>query len=240
VFDRGSAGWYRRPVGEKAVVGAPEAPEKEGGMPKQATEPGLTDRQRRILEFIATTVEERGYPPSVREIGEAVGLHSPSSVHAQLATLAQRGLLARDPTRPRAIRLRGAAERRSRPADLVEVPLVGRVAAGAPLLATESVEATLSLPRELVGSGTLFALRVRGDSMSGAGILDGDTVVVRQQPTAEEGEIVAALVGEEATVKRLSRAGGRVRLLPENPAYDPIEPDEATVLGKVVAVLRRL
>ena len=202
----------------------------------------LTERQRRILEYIGQTRDERGYPPSVREIGDAVGLHSPSSVHAQLATLAQKGYLTKDPTKPRAIRVHGA----ERPAtasnpNIVEVPLVGRIAAGGPILAEQNVEDTMALPRDLVGSGTLFALTVRGDSMTGAGILDGDTVIIRQQPEASDGEIVAALVGDdEATVKRLSRKGGKVRLLAENPAYDPIEPEEMSVLGKVVAVLRRV
>ena len=201
----------------------------------------LTDRQRRILDFIAQTRDERGYPPSVREIGDAVGLHSPSSVHAQLATLAQKGYLTKDPTKPRAIRVHGAEHAAPSSANLVEVPLVGRIAAGGPILAEQNVEDTMALPRDLVGSGTLFALTVRGDSMTGAGILDGDTVIIRQQPEASDGEIVAALVGDdEATVKRLSRKGGKVRLLAENPAYDPIEPEEMSVLGKVVAVLRRV
>ena len=201
----------------------------------------LTDRQQKILDFIAQTRDERGYPPSVREIGDAVGLHSPSSVHAQLATLAQKGYLTKDPTKPRAIRVHGAEAPAARRANLVDVPLVGRIAAGGPILAEENVEDTMALPKDLVGSGTLFALTVRGDSMTGAGILDGDTVIIRQQPEAHDGEIVAALVGDdEATVKRLSRKGGRVRLLAENPAYDPLEPEQISVLGKVVAVLRRV
>jgi len=204
----------------------------------------LTDRQRRILDFIAHTRDERGYPPSVREIGDAVGLHSPSSVHAQLATLAQKGYLTKDPTKPRAIRVHDAstpAKAGASSANTVEVPLVGRIAAGGPILAEENVEDTMALPRDLVGSGTLFALTVRGDSMINAGILDGDTVIVRQQAEASDGEIVAALVGDdEATVKRLARKGGKVRLLAENPAYDPIEPEQVSVLGKIVAVLRRV
>jgi repressor LexA len=206
----------------------------------------LTDRQRRILDYITRTVDDRGYPPSVREIGDAVGLHSPSSVHAQLATLAEKGLLAKDPTKPRAIRVhrepaRGrSAGRSASRSDIVEIPLVGRIAAGGPILAEESVEDTMPLPRDLVGSGTLFALTVKGDSMIEAGIFDGDTVIVRQQQTAEEGEIVAALIDDEATVKRLSRKGGKVRLIAENPAYEPLEPDNLSVLGKVVAVLRRV
>lgn len=202
----------------------------------------LTDRQRLILEHIQETVEERGYPPSVREIGEAVGLHSPSSVHAQLASLAEKGFLTKDPSRPRAIRVHvpeGTAA--AAPAGIREVPVLGQIAAGSPLLAEENVEDTILVPNEIAGKGTLFALRVRGDSMTGAGILDGDTVVVRQQRVAEDGEIVAALVGgDEATVKRLSRMDGRVRLLAENPAYPPIEADEISVLGRVVSVLRRL
>jgi repressor LexA len=203
----------------------------------------LTDRQRKILDYIAQTVEDRGYPPSVREIGDAVGLHSPSSVHAQLSTLAQKGLLAKDPTKPRAIRVHREPQRgRAKTArtDVVEVPLVGRIAAGGPILAEESVEDTMPLPRDLVGSGTLFALTVKGDSMIDAGIFDGDTVIVRQQQTAEDGEIVAALIEDEATVKRLSRKGGKVRLIAENPNYEPIEPENVSVLGKVVAVLRKV
>jgi repressor LexA len=202
----------------------------------------LTDRQRKILDYIAETVDDRGYPPSVREIGDAVGLHSPSSVHAQLATLAQKGLLAKDPTKPRAIRVQrdppapGKASR----SDVVDVPLVGRIAAGSPILAEESIDDTLALPRGLVGSGTLFALTVKGDSMTGAGIMDGDTVIVRQQSTADDGQIVAALIEDEATVKTLSRKGGRVRLIAENPAYEPIEPESVSILGKVVAVLRKV
>ena len=202
----------------------------------------LTSRQRAILEFITRTHKERGYPPSVREIGEAVGLQSPSSVHAQLATLAERGYLRKDPTRPRAIVVQldetGVPQQTSA---VASVPLLGQIAAGSPILATEQIEETLPLPQDLVGTGTLFALRVKGDSMINAGIFDGDTVVIRQQKTADDGTIVAALIdGEEATVKRLSRKGGRVQLLAENPAYDPIEPDDVQLLGKVVAVLRRL
>jgi repressor LexA len=205
----------------------------------------LTERQRKILEFIRRTVAQRGYPPSVREIGEAVGLHSPSSVHAQLSGLAEKGFLAKDPSRPRAIRVKGAASRQVATAGDVagvrQVPVVGRIAAGAPLLAEQNVDETLAVPEEFTGRGTLFALHVRGDSMTNAGILDGDTVIVREQPDASDGEIVAALLdGEEATVKRLSRKGGRVRLLPENDAYAPIEADDVRVLGKVVSVLRRL
>ena len=216
----------------------PSAGDSDGG----GAVADLTSRQRAILEFITRTHKDRGYPPSVREIGEAVGLQSPSSVHAQLATLAERGYLRKDPTRPRAIVVQldetGIPQQTSAVAN---VPLVGQIAAGSPILATEQIEEMLPLPEDLVGTGTLFALRVKGDSMINAGIFDGDTVVIRQQKTADDGTIIAALVdGEEATVKRLSRKGGRVRLLAENPAYEPIEPDDVQVLGKVVAVLRRL
>jgi repressor LexA len=202
----------------------------------------LTDRQRKILDYIRDTVADRGYPPSVREIGEAVGLHSPSSVHAQLAGLAEKGLLNKDPSRPRAIRVTAPKSRAAAPAQGIRrIPLLGQIAAGAPLLAEQNVEETISIPEDFTGKGTLFALTVRGDSMTNAGILDGDTVIVREQPDASDGDIVAALVDEEeATVKRLSRKGGRVRLLPENDAYEPIEADEVRVLGKVVSVLRRL
>lgn len=201
----------------------------------------LTPRQRAILEFIAATHEERGYPPSVREIGEAVGLQSPSSVHAQLASLARKGYLKKDPTRPRAIRLTLDSAGRTAPGSLRAVPVLGEIAAGHPILAEENLQETLQLPEQLVGHGTLFALRVRGDSMVEAGILDGDLCVVRQQPVADDGEIVAALVeGEEATVKRLRRQNGRVLLEPANPAYSPIEASDTQVLGKVVAVLRRV
>lgn len=212
------------------------------------TQQHLTARQRSILEYIRSTHAERGYPPSVREIGEAVGLQSPSSVHAQLGTLVDKGYLRKDPSRPRAIVVKlDEAGHSVQPqparaaAGTTNVPLIGRIAAGGPLLATEEIEDTLTLPDDLVGHGTLFALKVRGDSMIGAGILDGDTVVIRQQQTANDGEIVAAMVGdEEATVKTLRRKGGQVILEAENPAYAPIISDEVQVLGKVVSVLRRL
>lgn len=201
----------------------------------------LSSRQRAILEFIRKTQEERGYPPSVREIGEAVGLHSPSSVHAQVASLADRGYLRKDPSRPRAIRV--AVDETGLPLEqkaMQHVPLVGEIAAGGPILAHENIEDTLPLPRDLVGSGTLFALRVKGDSMTGVGIMPGDLVIVRQQQAADDGTIVAALVGgEEATVKRLRRRSGRVILEAENPAYEPIEAADLRILGRVVAVFRR-
>lgn len=200
----------------------------------------LTKRQRSIMEFIQDVTAQRGYPPSVREIGEAVGLASPSSVHAQLATLEDRGYLEKDATKPRALVVRMDTDgipMNSHPVE--QIPLIGMIAAGGPILALEHVEDTLPFPRQLVGSGTLFALRIRGDSMINAGILDGDLVIIRQQPSADDGEIVAALVGdEEATVKRLAHKRGKVMLMPENDAYVPIVPDELTILGKVVAVFR--
>lgn len=202
----------------------------------------LTQRQRAILDYIKATHADRGYPPSVREIGEAVGLLSPSSVHAQLGTLVDKGFLKKDPSRPRAIVVRGDnVPVAAPPTGTQRVPLVGRIAAGGPILATEDVEDTLTLPDDLVGHGTLFALKVRGDSMTGVGIMDGDTVVIRQQPDANDGEIVAAMVGDdEATVKTLRKRSGKIRLEAENPAYEPITTEEISVIGKVVSVLRRL
>jgi repressor LexA len=199
----------------------------------------ITPRQQRILEFIAQTVQDRGYPPTVREIGEAVGLTSSSSVHAQLANLQRAGLLTKDPTKPRAMTL--ASEAR---VDATVVPIVGRIAAGAPTLAAEHVDDYLSVPTGFVGGGEHFALRVSGTSMVDAGILDGDMVVVRSQDAADDGDIVAALVPgpaeEEATVKRLGHDGPRVMLIPENDALEPFEMVDGRILGKVVAVLRRL
>ncbi|HET9311356.1 MAG TPA: transcriptional repressor LexA [Actinomycetota bacterium] len=198
----------------------------------------VTQRQHRILEFIAETVRERGFPPTVREIGEAVGLTSSSSVHAQLANLERKGLLHKDPTKPRAMTL---SEPR---ADAVTVPLVGRIAAGSPVLADENVEEHLALPASYAGDHDHFALNVVGDSMIEAGILDGDVVVVRSQDHARDGDIVAALLPgpaeDEATVKRLGHDGSRVMLIPENPALSPFEMPDGRILGKVVAVLRKL
>jgi repressor LexA len=200
----------------------------------------LTARQRRILDFIAQTVRERGYPPTVREIGEAVGLTSSSSVHAQLATLERRGHLRKDPTKPRAMALSDAPR-----VEGVVVPLVGRIAAGAPLLAEQNVEDHLVVPMGFAGDAEHFALTVRGDSMVEAGILDGDVVVVRAQETAEDGDVVAALLPgpaeDEATVKRLRRQRGKVVLVPENPSMEPFDMHpEGRILGRVVAVLRKL
>jgi repressor LexA len=200
----------------------------------------ITPRQRRILEYIQQTVRDRGYPPTVREIGEAVGLTSSSSVHAQLENLSRRGLLRKDPTKPRAIEVAGA-----RAPSAVDVPVVGRIAAGASVMAEENVEGSLAVAEELAGSGELFALRVQGDSMIGAGILHGDMVVVRRQDVAENGAVVAVLVPgpaeHEATIKRLRRNGRRLVLIPENPAMEPFDmPEGGRVLGVVVAVLRKL
>jgi repressor LexA len=201
----------------------------------------ITARQRRIIDYIRKTVRERGYPPTVREIGEAVGLASSSSVHAQLANLERRGLVKRDPTKPRAMELRGPGSSRRA---AVEVPLVGRIAAGTALLADQNIEEYLTVPTGFAGADNHFALRVSGDSMTGAGIFDGDLVVLRRQDAADEGDIVAALLpgqGEdEATVKRFHKVGGRVMLVPENPAMEPFEMTEGRILGKVVAVLRKL
>jgi repressor LexA len=207
--------------------------------PPDAT--GLTPRQQAILRVIRQAVEERGYPPSVREIGEGVGLTSPSSVAHQLRTLERLGYLRKDPNRPRALVVADAPATGS-PANesSVSVPLLGRIAAGGPILAEQATETTMSLPRDLVGEGQLFMLQVVGDSMVDAAICDGDWVVVRQQPTAESGEIVAALLDDEATVKTLKRRDGHVWLMPHNPAYEPIPGDDAQIMGKVVSVLRRV
>jgi repressor LexA len=197
-----------------------------------------------VLTVIRESIEARGYPPSMREIGQQVGLTSSSSVAHQLRTLEEKGFLRRDPNRPRALSVytptddeTGSGDARPEPA---YVPLVGRIAAGGPILAEERVEEVLPMPRSLVGDGTLFLLRVAGDSMVDAAICDGDYVVVRQQPTAENGEIVAAMIDGEATVKTLQRRAGKVWLLPHNAAYEPIDGSDATVLGKVTAVLRRV
>jgi repressor LexA len=203
----------------------------------------LSNRQRKILEVIRDAVAEHGYPPSIREIGQSVGLASTSSVHSQLEALERKGYIRRDPTKPRAIEvyLEGPPVM-PRPLPTY-VPLVGQIAAGTPILAEEHVEEVLPLPRELVGQGEVFMLRVLGDSMVEAGVFDGDFVVVRSQPTADNGDMVAAMVPgveSEATVKYLSRKDGHVRLLPANAAYEPIDGDQATILGRVVAVLRRL
>jgi repressor LexA len=206
----------------------------------------LTARQKRILEFIRDWVGRYGYPPSVREIGEAVGLVSPSSVAYQLKELERKGFLRRDPNRPRAVDVRPPSEliddetaRAARPTPAY-VPMLGQIAAGGPILAEQAIEDVFPLPRELVGEGEVFMLHVKGDSMVEAAICDGDWVVVRQQPTANNGDIVAAMIEGEATVKTFSRRDGHVWLMPQNEAFDPIPGDEATILGRVVAVLRRI
>jgi repressor LexA len=210
---------------------------------------GLTPRQRKVLDVIKSAVERRGYPPSMREIGEAVGLTSPSSVAHQLATLERKGFIRRDPNRPRAIEVRvpdaepqaydptGEGDARPVPS---YVPVVGRIAAGGPILAEQAIEDVFPLPRQVVGDGELFMLKVVGDSMVDAAICDGDWVVVRRQPVADSGEIVAAMIDGEATVKTYRRRDGHVWLIPHNDSYDPIPGDQATVLGRVTAVLRRV
>jgi repressor LexA len=212
----------------------------------------LTPRQRKVLEVIRDQVRRNGYPPSVREIGEAVGLHSTSSVAHQLRALERKGYLRRDPNRPRAVGVmppdtpdadpysgQTDEERAARPRPTY-VPVLGRIAAGGPILAEQAIEDVFPLPKEIVGEGTLFLLRVAGESMIEAAIADGDWVVVRQQPTAENGDIVAAMIDGEATVKTLKRRPDGVWLLPHNPAFQPIPGDDATILGRVVAVLRKL
>ncbi|TXH40403.1 MAG: transcriptional repressor LexA [Actinobacteria bacterium] len=227
---------------------------------------GLSSRQQKILDMIRSVVAERGYPPSIREIGDAVGLVSPSSVAHQLHALEAKGFIRRDPHRPRAMEILAPAATDARPgvtrlpalegaagADeqlddelralmsrTAMVPVVGRIAAGGPILAEQSVETVFPLPQELVGDGELFLLRVVGDSMIDAAICDGDWVVVRSQQDAQPGEVVAALLDDEATVKTLKRRDGHTWLMPANPAYEPILGDHARIVGKVVSVLRRL
>jgi repressor LexA len=205
----------------------------------------LTERQRQILDFLTSYLDAHGYPPTVREIGEAVGLASPSTVHAHLANLERAGLIKRDPTKPRALELTDRT--RSQPAeDVHRLPLVGEIAAGSPLLADENIQEHLAVPDTLArGDGEEFLLRVKGDSMVNAGILDGDIVVVHRQDDARNGEIVVALAGQdegadEATVKRFFREGGRVRLQPENDSLDPIYAEYVQVLGAVTGVFRKL
>ena len=224
----------------------PVAPSSSSG----PSDTALTERQRTILEVIRASVTTRGYPPSIREIGDAVGLTSTSSVAHQLRTLERKGYLRRDPNRPRAVDVRGAddvvnpvltdvAGSDSLP-EPTFVPVLGRIAAGGPILAEEAVEDVFPLPRELVGEGSLFLLKVVGESMVDAAICDGDWVVVRQQNVADNGDIVAAMIDGEATVKTFKRTGGQVWLMPHNPAFDPIPGNDAVVLGKVVTVIRKI
>jgi len=213
---------------------------------------GLTDRQRKILTVIQDAVKDRGFPPTVREIADLVGLASPASVAHQLSALERKGFIKRDPNSPRAIDLTmpnksgvaidglvGGIEGEQTP-EAAFVPLVGRIAAGGPILAEESIEAIYPLPKEMVGNGELFMLEVVGDSMIDAAICHGDKVVVRKQDDAQNGEIVAALLGEEATVKTLKRKDGHVWLMPANPNYEPINGDHAKILGRVVTVMRKI
>lgn len=238
-------------------------------LPERDTGDGLTVRQRKVLEVIRNAVAARGYPPSLREIGELVGLTSPSSVAHQLSSLERKGYLRRDPNRPRAIEvispdgretpagevadlagMRGGADLGDAVVDPTGsgderpeasyVPVLGQIAAGVPITAEEVVDDVFPLPKQIVGEGSLFLLKVVGDSMIDAAICDGDWVVVRQQPQADNGDIVAAMLDNEATVKTFKRTDGHVWLLPHNPAFDPIDGDHATILGKVTAVLRRL
>ena len=211
----------------------------------------LSDKQQAILEAIQVSLDSRGYPPSMREIGDAVGLSSLSSVTHQLNQLELSGYLRRDPNRPRAVDVR-VADDGSRPPVVTDVagsdalpeptyvPVLGRIAAGGPILAEEAVEDVFPLPRELVGEGALFMLKVVGESMVDAAICDGDWVVVRQQSVADNGDIVAAMIDGEATVKTFKRTGGQVWLMPHNPAFDPIPGNDAAVLGKVVTVIRKI
>lgn len=246
--------------------GRPKADVHE--LPESESADGLTARQRRVLETIRDSIERRGYPPSMREIGDAAGLASPSSVSHQLRALEAKGFLRRDPNRPRAIEVMSpdaparpvSSPSASRPSlaavptpDMVDdtgyrderpeasyVPVVGRIAAGGPILAEEAVEDVFPLPRQLVGEGNLFLLNVVGDSMVDAAICDGDWVVVRQQPVAENGDIVAAMLDGEATVKTFRRRDGHVWLIPHNEHYEPILGDDATILGRVTTVLRKV
>ncbi len=237
-------------AGKKSVSELPDGP-------PDAT--GLTPRQQRVLATIKDSIENRGYPPSMREIGSAVGLTSTSSVSHQLRVLEEKGYLKRDPNRPRALEVflpEVMAARRSISASDVSsydetgvgdaaptatyVPLVGRIAAGGPILAEETFEEVMPLPKTLVGEGSLFLLQVTGESMIDAAICHGDYVVIRQEQTAENGEIVAAMIDGEATVKTFQRKGDKVWLMPHNEAFEPIDGTHATILGKVTAVLRRL
>lgn len=199
----------------------------------------LTSRQREILSYIKREVLSKGYPPSVREIGQAVGLSSSSTVHGHLGKLEEKGYIRRDPTKPRAIEL--INDRDVVRKDIVNVPIVGRVTAGEPILAVENIEDFFPMPRDFANyEEEVFMLRVRGDSMINAGILDGDFVVVRQQSHAENGEIVVALIEDEATVKRFFKEADHIRLQPENPRLEPIIASDVHILGKVVGVFRKV
>ena len=194
------------------------------------------DTQAKILAYIERATLQKGYPPSVREICEAIGLKSTSTVHGHLIRLEKKGLLYRDSMKPRAISV--PADHQAYRSDMIQVPVVGQVTAGVPILATENIEDFIALPQAMVGSGDHFILSVRGESMIGAGILDGDYVIVRKQNTADNGDIVIAMIEDEATVKRFYKENGVFRLQPENPTMDPIIVDELTILGKVVSLYR--
>jgi repressor LexA len=260
-FDRERSAGRRADSAAKVSRLAPRAGRPPLGPEDREPSPdGLTSRQRTILTFIKDAVDSRGYPPSMREIGEAVGLFSPSSVAYQLHALEQKGWIRRDPRLPRAIEVRlpdGAqAGPLAHPVDpgpdhdetesgdrfptAAYVPVLGRIAAGGPILAEQAVEEIFPLPRSLVGDGEIFLLKVVGESMIDAAICDGDYVAVRSQQSAENGDIVAALLDDEATVKTFQRKGNKVWLLPHNPAYSPIDGRHAQILGKVVSVLRRV
>ncbi len=199
----------------------------------------MSDKQKQILDFIMLSKKQRGYAPSMREIGETVGLASSASVSHQLSQLEKMGAISRDPNRPRTIDvLHQRAEESDLPEDMAMIPMVGQIAAGTPITADQNIEELFSLPRKLVGQGDLFLLKVKGDSMVDAAICDGDWVVIRQQQTANNGEIVAAMLEEEATVKTFKQKDGHTWLLPRNSAYEPILGDHAVILGKVVAVMR--
>ena len=198
----------------------------------------ITDKQREILEYIKEMILKKGYPPAVREICEAVHLKSTSSVHAHLATLEKNGYIRRDPTKPRAIEIVDDSFYNFR-TEVVNVPLVGRVAAGEPILATENIEGYFPVLADNLPQGDVFMLHVKGESMINAGILDGDCVIIRQQDTAHNGEIVAALIDDSATIKTFYKESGHIRLQPENDTLDPIIVDDCSILGKVVALYRQ-
>lgn len=201
--------------------------------------PDLSHRQTDILEFIKRVIRQKGYPPSVREIGDAVGLMSSSTVHGHLQTLEEKGYIRRDATKPRAIEVLDSSSEVSEK-KTVSVPIVGRVTAGQPILAQENIEDSFPVPADLVNSDTVFMLKVKGESMIEAGIMDGDLILVRQQNTARNGEIVVALIGDEATVKRFFREKTLIRLQPENSTMEPIYSQDVSVLGKVIGVFRIL
>lgn len=200
----------------------------------------LSPRQRQILEFIRSEVMKKGYPPSVREVGQAVGLSSSSTVHGHLGKLEEKGYIRRDPTKPRAIELLDRANGEYPRKEVIQVPIVGKVTAGAPILAVENVDDYFPMPKEFVGDGETFMLKVRGNSMIEAGILNDDYVVVRRQSHAENGDIVVALLEDEATVKRFFREANHIRLQPENPNMQPILVRDVQILGKVIGVFRKL